>query len=110
MCKEASRCPRGTLYGTGLVPPLLRQLLPARCEAQGENARWQQDQKDLRRPPDAVRTPVEQPGCLGGVKAQLRETYALLDLVRIRQQIDDLQSLLFRSVSISTKEALFVAP
>ena len=33
-------------------------------------------------------------------KAQLRETYALLDLVQLRQQIDDLQSLLFNSVSM----------
>lgn len=32
-------------------------------------------------------------------KAQLRETYALLDLVQLRQQIDNLQSLLLDSVS-----------
>jgi len=32
-------------------------------------------------------------------KAQLRETYALLDLVQLRQQIDDLQSQLFDSVT-----------
>jgi hypothetical protein len=34
-------------------------------------------------------------------KTQLRETYALLDLVHLRQQIDDLQDLLFKSVSRS---------
>jgi len=33
-------------------------------------------------------------------KAQLRETYALLDLVQLCQQIDDLQSLLFNSVAM----------
>ena len=33
-------------------------------------------------------------------KAQLRETYALLDLVQLRQQIDDLQSLMLNSVSM----------
>jgi len=33
-------------------------------------------------------------------KAQLRETYALLDLVQLRQQIDDLQNALFNSVSM----------
>jgi hypothetical protein len=32
-------------------------------------------------------------------KAELRETYALLDLVQLRHQIDDLQSQLLRSVS-----------
>jgi hypothetical protein len=33
-------------------------------------------------------------------KALLRETYELLDLVKIRQQIDDLQDLLLNSVSM----------
>jgi hypothetical protein len=33
-------------------------------------------------------------------KAQLRETYALLDLAQLRQQINDLQSSLFNSVSM----------
>jgi hypothetical protein len=33
-------------------------------------------------------------------KALLRETYVLLDLVQLRQQIDDLQNLLFDSVSV----------
>lgn len=33
-------------------------------------------------------------------KAQLRETYALLNLVQLRQQIDNLQSLLLNSVSM----------
>jgi hypothetical protein len=32
-------------------------------------------------------------------KAQLRETYAVLDLVQLRRQIDDLQDQLLRSVS-----------
>jgi hypothetical protein len=32
-------------------------------------------------------------------KAQLREVYDLLDLVQLRQQIDELQSLLLASVS-----------
>jgi hypothetical protein len=32
-------------------------------------------------------------------KAQLRETYEVLDLIQLRQQIDDLQGQLLRSVS-----------
>jgi len=52
---------------------------------------------------DAPQTPyarvLSSPDVSEEHKALLRETYALLDLVQLRQQIDDLQDLLFKSVS-----------
>ena len=52
---------------------------------------------------DAPQTPyarvLSSPDVSEEHKALLRGTYALLDLVQLRQQIDDLQDLLFKSVS-----------
>jgi len=53
---------------------------------------------------DEPRTPyarvLESPHVSEEHKAQLRETYEVLDLVSLRQQINDLQSQLLDSVSI----------
>ena len=53
---------------------------------------------------DIPKTPytrvLDSPSVSEDHRALLRETYALLDLVQLRQQIDDLQNLLLSSVSI----------
>ena len=53
---------------------------------------------------DEPKTPyaraLDSPDVSAEHKALLRETYHLLDLVHLRQQIDDLQDLLLSSVSI----------